>query len=209
MKRVFLLSSLAVLAVAAIPVATTVFSDGHGGDGVVAATGQQHAIAVAASDGQPSEARPIVEGIGIDPTTLKQEGVFSWRGEVRRVFTGRKTDGGLNCVVVRRGSSAHDGADSCARNLFEKAPVSLLELFSASAEGELTSYELAGLAAPNVKRVSVIDSTGRSVDAEVTGRSLYFALAPEDLAAGISVKRVEARSATGELVATLPIRTAP
>jgi len=151
----------------------------------------------------------VAEGLNLDPATIREEARFTARGEARRVFTGKKANIDLRCVFVRRGASAHDGAEACAHDLFKHYPVAILETFSHTAAGGISRYELVGLIQPRVQRVSVIDTTGANRDVSLSGRTLFFALTDDEIAAGIRVSRVQAWSNAGDLLASMPVRAIP
>ncbi len=151
----------------------------------------------------------VAEGLDLDPATVREEARFTVRGEARRIFTGQKAKVDVRCLFVRRGASAHDGAEACARDLFKHFPVALLETFSYTAAGEISRYELIGLIHPRVHRVTIIDSAGENRDVSLSGRSIFFALTDDEIAAGVRVRRVQAWSNAGDLLASIPIRAVP
>jgi hypothetical protein len=104
--------------------------------------------------GPPLLTPALVEGLRLDPASVRELGAY---GRVEVAY-GRRA-GGPECLVAVGGGSA----GSACGGLYARGPVAILERSSGGPALEQRSeLEVIGLARPNVARVALVDTGGRT-----------------------------------------------
>lgn len=149
-------------------------------------------------------------GPGVDPKSFAVRGRFSdTSGKAYSVGQVRRNDRAAECVALL--APAGDTTSACDEpQLFSRGPVMWIEGFEGGpAPRDRTSEYLAGIAAPAVKGVDVVESNGESHSALFSaGNAFFFTLAPEDLARGIYIDHLSAFGADGHLLQRIAMNDA-
>jgi hypothetical protein len=141
----------------------------------------------------------------LDRSTLRRRDEFATPdGDRFTIYEGRTKDGAKVCVV-----SAGPGAagSACDTPGFTTSPVLWVEGFSAGPGGTpITAWELSGLAAPNVERLELVDSTGNHRPVHLgRGNTFFVALSREDLKRGVTATTLNVYAGDGSLLESVAL----
>jgi len=148
----------------------------------------------------------LFDRMGYDPLSVREKGIFTGRNLKRhRVMIAKRTKEGKWCVVHTQEDRL---GESCATNLFEHAPVHILESFTSSEGGQTLTYQLVGVADTHVASVDVVDTRSVTRSADLKDGAVYFELSPSELAEGTKAARVLAYGGGARLLASIDLEPA-
>jgi hypothetical protein len=154
----------------------------------------------AAPDPDPQFAHKL-----LDRSTLRRRDEFSTPdGDRFTIYEGRTKDRAKICVVSAGRGAAGSACDTPG---FTESPVLWVEGFSAGPGGApITEWELSGLAAPDVARLELVDSTGSHRPAHLArGNAFFVALSHGELKHGVSAVSLDVYAADGSLLASVAL----
>jgi hypothetical protein len=144
---------------------------------------------------------------GLDMSSFAVRGKFSdRRGKPYTIGQLKGTKPVGECIAVV-GPGGDVGSTCGQPRLFSQGPVIWLEGFEGGpAPSDRSSEYIAGIAAPPVKRIDVVDSSGATQTASLGGgNAFFFTVDPEDLGRGVFVDHLDAVGANGEVVSRIAV----
>ena len=137
----------------------------------------------------------LVQTLRLDPASVRTLGIYSSRdgGDVDVVY-GRRV-GGAECLVA----VGHGGTGAGCGGLFARGPVAILEGSSGGPKLERRSnLEVVGWARPNVARVAIVDTSGRTREAPLNENNAFvLEFGAAELQAGVGPAELVADDKTG------------
>jgi hypothetical protein len=132
----------------------------------------------------------LVRSLRLDPASVRSLGTY---GHVEVAY-GRRT-GGAECLLAVGDGSA----GSACGGLYARGPVAILERSSGGPELERRSeLEVIGFARPNVARIALVDSSGRTRWPALNENHTFMVeFAPAELRAGVGPTEVVAYDRAG------------
>ena len=130
---------------------------------VLAAVVGAHAVHGNDGPATPNDPRPLTAALlqwfRLDQTSVRALGVYGTRTGARIELAYGRRAGGVECLVAVGDGSA----GSACGGLYARGPVAIVERSSGGPELQKRSeLEVIGLARPNVARVALVDTTGRT-----------------------------------------------
>jgi hypothetical protein len=140
--------------------------------------------------GPPSLTPALVQALRLDPASVRPLGTW---GHVEVAYGLRA--GGAECLVAVGDGSA----GSACGGLYARGPVGILERSNGGPELEQRSeLDVIGLARPNVARVAIVDTAGRTQWPELNeNRTFVVEFAPAELHAGVGPAELVAYDRAG------------
>ncbi len=158
--------------------------------------------AFAAASPEKTTVSPI-ERMGYVPSSVREKGIFPGRDfKPHRVLVAKRASEGKSCVVHIQGNRLDE---SCASDLFDHAPIHMLESFTTSDSGQPLTYQLVGVVDAPVVSVDVVDTQGVTRSATLSDRAMYFELSQSELAEGTKAARVLAYGQGSRLLSTIDL----